>query len=83
MKTNLESFMGDGTDDGRTEDVIWINMKGADHGRVVSGWAIFDPDMVYFRGYRDEWTRDLGQIKLYRTRAMAELAAAQVAVEDE
>ena len=83
MDTNLETFMGDGTDDSPAEEVVQITMKGAECGQVVSGWAIFDPYMGYFRSYRDEWTRDLGQIRLYGTHAMADLAAAQAAEEDE
>ncbi|MEX0654443.1 MAG: hypothetical protein WD534_12705 [Phycisphaeraceae bacterium] len=83
MDSNLDTFMGDGTDDSPAEEVIQITMKGAECGQVVSGWAIFDPHMAYFRSYRDEWTRELGQIRLYGTRAMAELAAAQDAMEEE
>ena len=83
MDTNLEKFMGDGTEDGPAEDVVQITMKGAEYGQVVSGWAIFDPHMAYFRSHRDEWTRDLGQIRLYGTRAMDELAAAQDAMEED
>lgn len=83
MDTNLETFMGDGTEDGPAEDVVQITMKGAECGQIVSGWAIFDPQMAYFRSYRDEWTRDLGRIRLYGTRAMAELAAAQEVMEED
>lgn len=83
MDKNLERFMGDGTMDGPAEDVIQLTMKGAEYGQTVTGWAVFDPLMAMFRSYRDEWTRDVGQIRLYRTREMAELAAVQHVREDE
>jgi len=83
MDTNFTPFMDDGTQDASAEKVLQISVAGAEHGRIVSGWAVFDPDLAYFRGYQNEWTRDLGQARLYRTRAMAEMAAARHVMEDE
>lgn len=83
MNKNLEAFMGDGTLDGPAEVVIEIAMKGSKYRKVNAGWAIFHPLLGMFRSYRDEWTRDVGQIRLYGSRKMADLAAAQHAREDE
>jgi hypothetical protein len=83
MDKNLDQFMGDGTMAGPAEHIIRITMKGATYSKVAAGWAIFDPIMGMFRSYRDEWTRDVGQIRLYRTREMAELAAIQHVRDDE
>lgn len=81
---NLEKFLGTEQDDDAAsgDSVVKISLVGAESGRSISGWAILDGHCVvgmpYFRGYRDEWTRDIGQIRLYRSRRMAELARCQL-----
>ncbi len=83
MESILDAFVRDVSNGIHSETVIRITFEGAEHGRVVSGWAIFDPCMRYFRNDRGDWTRDVSQIRLYRTQSMAAMVAKQLAEEDE